>query len=146
MSCSLKQPGANPWLCFVCCNFHRSQQLHRFSILAFSGLGKIEHPCNTPTRLGRRRQSLVAKCTRLLYFEHVREKLWNISTLIRKQLTPKNQRKMENRKINTAKNSHGNKLSTRTNAFQQLFHQRQQPLSTIIIMRGGVALYDCNVL
>jgi len=38
---------------------------------------------------------------------------------------------MENRKINAETNSHGNKLSTRTNAFHQLFHQRQQPtLST----------------
>ena len=34
---------------------------------------------------------------------------------------------MENRKINAETNSHGNKLSTRTNAFHQLFHQRQQP-------------------
>jgi len=38
---------------------------------------------------------------------------------------------MENRKINAETNSQGNKLSTRTNAFHQLFHQRQQPtLST----------------
>jgi len=35
--------------------------------------------------------------------------------------------KMENRKINAETNSHGNKLSTQTNAFHQLFHQRQQP-------------------
>jgi len=34
---------------------------------------------------------------------------------------------MENRKINAETNSHGDKLSTRTNAFHQLFHQRQQP-------------------
>jgi len=34
---------------------------------------------------------------------------------------------MENRKINTETNTHGNKLPTRTNAFHQLFHQRQQP-------------------
>ena len=40
---------------------------------------------------------------------------------------PKNKRKMENRKINVETNSHSNKLSTRTNAFHQLFHQRQQP-------------------
>ena len=41
---------------------------------------------------------------------------------------------MENRKINAETNSHGDKLSTRTNAFHQLFHaccnhHRQPPLS-----------------
>jgi len=30
-------------------------------------------------------------------------------------------------KLTAETNSHGNKLSTRTNAFHQLFHQRQQP-------------------
>jgi len=33
----------------------------------------------------------------------------------------------ENRKINAETNSHGNKLSTQTNAFHQLFHQWRQP-------------------
>jgi len=39
---------------------------------------------------------------------------------------------MENRKLNAETNSHGNKLSTRTNAFHQLFHQRQQPTTLSI--------------
>jgi len=33
----------------------------------------------------------------------------------------------ENKKINAETNSHGNKLFSRTNAFHQLYHQRQQP-------------------
>jgi len=52
---------------------------------------------------------------------------------------------MENRKINPETNSHGNKLSTRTNAFHQLFHQRQQPtLSTTNSVKSTHASHNCR--
>ena len=102
------------------------------SVFAFSWLVKIEHPYNTPTCLGYRRPSLGAKRTRLRYFEHVREKYWNISTLIRKQPTPKNKRKMEKltpRRIHTAISSlRGQKLFT--NSFTSDNNQlSRQPLA-----------------
>jgi len=48
---------------------------------------------------------------------------------------------MENIKINAETNSHGNKLSSWTNAFHQLFHQQQQstPPSTKMSYIGRFA-------
>jgi len=101
--------------------------LKRFSIFAFSGLGKNEHPYDTPTCLGQRRPSLGAKWHPPSI---LRARSWKIMEYLHpNKITThaKNKRKIENRKINVETNSHGNKLSTRTNAFHQLFHQRQQP-------------------
>jgi len=46
---------------------------------------------------------------------------------------------MENRKINAETNSHGNKLSTRTNAFHQLFSENWQPATVTKSQQNSLA-------